>query len=201
MIKTVVKISMTDGTIFEISDNLISFDCSENSKDSNLSPQPCVIEQNASVTFYDKGDIFRKKVQAFNADFFMGSRIEINAINNEVTNNLGIYLLSDMTIDGTDRNITVKGIDKTYSLDNVYTSVLTLKNRTVKDFLDEIFDTLPGESYSFWDNETEERCNNISLVNSFLQLQTAKNALNKVCALGMINIFYKDGIFRVVNAI
>ena len=74
---------------------------------------------------------------------------------------------------------------------------LPVLDRTVEDLFNVIFAQV-NIPWDYLDKETEKRCKSIKVLNSYFKSGiTVKDAIDRVCQLALLNIFYRNGIFVV----
>ena len=196
-----VKITFTDGSIKVVNDNsIVSFTCSENLTDANVSITPGVCEQYADIEIYDRDNYFHNRALT---DVLDEANVEIKL--KDLTNNeeidLGSYIASKWHIEGDNSIIKIQCKDTSSLLENVIIPDSEIADRTVTDFLNIIFNSIPEYSYRFLDNETEERCNQVNVLRSWYNQSNLLELLNKVCYLGMLRMFYKQGTFYISRCV
>lgn len=200
-----VQIILKDEVLTFTSD-IISFDCSENLKDADLSLKPGYVEQNASITIYDREKVFYQRILLYTVNFFHGALVEIYMdeyivnTGTYTTVQLGKYLLDSLDVQGTKLAVTLKCIDYTYAFKEVFLPQSSVDSRTATELLDYIFvNGLKNESYAFMDAETQTRCNNCVNTQCYVDSVSVREALDQVCVFALLNIVYKNGVFYVAR--
>lgn len=196
-----IKFRFEDNTEKIIKDNsIVSFTCSENLTDANVSIMPGVCEQYANITIYDRDNFFHEKALSNSLD---NARVEVNIkdIQNESLIDLGTYIVSTWHIEGDNSVIEVQCKDTSFLFEYIVIPESEIATRSVLDFLQLIFGSLPDFTYAFFDDETRVRCSQIDVPNSWYNQTNLLELLNKVCYLGMLRMFYKDGTFYIARSV
>lgn len=198
---TYIKITFNDGSIKELNDsNIVSFTCSENLTDANVSITPGICEQYADIKIYDRDGYFHNKSMNSTLDEAT-VEIKIKDVTNNIVVDLGTYITSKWFIEGDNSIIDVRCKDTSFLLEYIMIPASEIADRNIKDFLDIIFNTLPNFTFQFLDDETSSRCNQITVPNSWYNQTNLLELLNKVCSLGMLRMFYKQGTFYIARCL
>ena len=196
-----IKFKFEDNTEKVIKDNsIVSFTCSENLTDANVSITPGVCEQYANITIYDRDNFFHLRAMNNTLD---GANVEVKIkdVQNDETIDLGSYVASKWHIEGDNSVIEVQCKDTSFLFDYIVIPNSEIETRTIMQFLDLIFSSLPDFTYEFLDNDTRVRCTQISVPNSWYNQTNLLDLLNKVCYLGMLRMFYKQGTFYIARSV
>ena len=187
---------------FYVSNDLISFECSENMRDSGISLNPGVIEQSATIVIYDRDNNFKNASVYNTEDIFKGATVVIHAT--ETTNGelldevLGTYLISEIKFDGDSETVTLNCTDITSQLNNVVVNEYPLEQRSAHQLLDIVFnDFLNGAFWQYMSTEVENICRNTIVPNSYMNNTNAREILDMVCGLCMLTIYCKNNVFYV----
>ena len=187
---------------FYVSNDLISFECSENMRDSEISLNPGVIEQSATIVIYDRDNNFKNASVYNTEDIFKGATVVIRA--SETTNGefldevLGTYLISEIKFDGDSETVTLNCTDITSQLNNVVVNEYPLEQRNAHQLLDIVFNNfLNGAFWQYMSGEVENICRSTIVPNSYMNNTNAREILNMVCGLCMLTIYCKNDIFYV----
>ena len=108
----VAEIVTNDGVSHWYTQDLISAACSENAKDSDLTPKTGVIEQSASLRIYDRDDYFRINIMKNTANFFRGATVNFYArehVSIATVCGPDVYVSNDLTVgqDESDNDINI----------------------------------------------------------------------------------------------
>lgn len=195
--KNAVNITFDDGYYKRYEDNsILSLVCSNNLTDSNLSITPGVCEQYTELKIYDRDNYLHDRASGNDTMDAEVQCIWIDAYGDEHT--LGTFFTSEWTIDGDNATVTIKGRDKTYILDTVSIPGLPRAgDKTLTDLIAILFEYMHDYSWEFLDVETEDRCNNIILKDCWYTESTLRVVLDKICYVGMLRIFFRNGTFYV----
>lgn len=187
---------------FYVSNDLISFECSENMRDAKISLNPGVIEQSATIVIYDRDNNFKNASIYNTEDIFKGATVAIHAT--ETVNDgffdeiLGTYLISEIKFDGDSETVTLNCSDITSQLNNVVVNEYPLKQRNAHQLLDITFnDFLNGAFWQYMSTEVENICKNTIVPNSYMNNTNAREILDMVCGLCMLTIYCKNNVFYV----
>lgn len=187
---------------FYVSNDLISFECSENMRDAKISLNPGVIEQSATIVIYDRDNNFKNASIYNTEDIFKGAIVAIHAtetVNNEFLDEiLGTYLISEIKFDGDSETVTLNCSDITSQLNNVVVNEYPLEQRNAHQLLDIVFnDFLNGAFWQYMSTEVENICKNTIVPNSYMNNTNAREILDMVCGLCMLTIYCKNNVFYV----
>ena len=187
---------------FYVSNDLISFECSENMRDAKISLNPGVIEQSATIVIYDRDNNFKNASIYNTEDIFKGATVAIHAT--ETVNDgffdeiLGTYLISEIKFDGDSETVTLNCSDITSQLNNVVVNEYPLEQRNAHQLLDIVFnDFLNGAFWQYMSTEVENICKNTIVPNSYMNNTNAREILDMVCGLCMLTIYCKNNVFYV----
>lgn len=197
-----IEINTVKHQNFYVSNDLISFECSENMRDSKISLTPGVIEQSATIVIYDRDNNFKNASVYNTEDIFKGATVIIHAtetVNGEFLDEiLGTYLISEIKFDGDSETVTLNCTDITSQLNNVVVNEYPLEQRSAHQLLDIMFnDFLNGAFWQYMSTEVEDICKNTIVTNSYMNNTNAREILDMVCGLCMLTIYCKNNIFYV----
>ena len=197
-----IEINTIKNQNFYVSNDLISFECSENMRDAKISLNPGVIEQSATIVIYDRDNNFKNASVYNTEDIFKGATVKIHAtetVNNEFLDEiLGSYLISEIKFDGDSETVTLNCSDITSQLNNVVVNEYPLEQRNAHQLLGIVFnDFLNGAFWQYMSTEVENICRNTIVPNSYMNNTNAREILDMVCGLCMLTIYCKNDIFYV----
>ena len=197
--KVIVTVSLI-GTSFQLSSkDLISVEFGTTTRDDNCSLSFGVVEQNVSIKFYDRS-------RGVAALISSGRQIKGNIVVEEYDPNNTIintdsYMINDVSLNDSHTEVTLKGIDSTFVLDNIEIPKSTISSKTVHQLLTTFFSYLPGYMWKYYDEETEAKATGIVTPTCWYRAGTLREFLDKVCVLGFLKIFYKNSIFYVMGGV
>lgn len=171
---------------------LVEYECSEHMLDSNMSIAPGICEQYADITVYDRFKLFEK------ANKDIECRVTIETVNPDRV--LGTYYVRDWDIPGDSSEITSHCGDFSTAFDNLTFMATAVSDRSVHQMLQLIFDQ-NGFKWLYKDNYDNMYCERIIVPNSWLKTSTLREALDKVCWLGMLRIYWNKTHFIVTRAV
>ena len=220
------EIITKDGESHVFTRDLISVTGSENSKDSELTPQPGIIEQSASLKIYDRDSYFKNNILKSTVEFFRGATVNlyitkstyVEAICSEDTIvsedlicgssydaeniQIGSYIVDKVEMEGDEDEVSITCVDITRTLSSIKINQYPLANRTLHDFLNIVFgEFLDDATWGYKTSEIETRCRNMHIDNSFITNVDARQFLEQVCLCGMLNIYQYNGIYYVVDSL
>lgn len=193
------------GEVFEADGSqLISFTCSENIMNSELSLETGIVEQYANIEIYDKDGYLRKKgLQGMLQKDQYVSLIAIDdngwSANTEVP--LGDYLTEEWQAENNNSIIKITCRDTSYRFDKINIPRATIADRNLDDLLNTLFSNVPNVTWVYLDDATRTRCEGIAITNSWYYASDLKTLLNKICAVGMLRIYYNNKTFYVGRVI
>ena len=129
-------INIQNSSINLTQDQIKSIDYGITTRDDNCALHFGVVEQNVSLKFYDSN-------RSFYRIFSNGGTLEGTIIVYESDGSNNSYEISDVEIDETATQITLKGIDATKMLDNIIIPKSSIENRTIHQLLQIFFSYLP----------------------------------------------------------
>ena len=174
-------------------------DYGTNTRDQNMSLTFGVIEQNVTIKFYDRNKVvyglFERK-QDTKATLVIREYEDGELVDTDD------YKVSDIEINEEGDQVTVRGVDATSILDTIDIGKNLIEDRSVHDLLTIFFSKLP-ETYTwdYFDDETSKMCHDIVAYSNWYRDDTLRNFLDKVCVLGLLRIYYKNGVFHVTRCI
>lgn len=171
------------------------FDCSENQMDSNLSLTPGICEQYADVNIYDREGILHHlatygylnedsalKIRAYDSD---GSFYE-----------LGTYLVANWDVQNDDDYVDIDCHDRSYAFEKILLAQADVDSRTLDELLGLLFEKA-NSPWKYIDTETQSRCENLLMPQSYWVSKNLKTLLTEACALGMLRIYWYVDTFIV----
>lgn len=179
--------------------DLIDFVCSENLLDSNLAIQSGICEQYADVSVYDRDSMLH--ACAYNDILVDDYKVVIYALNDATHDQytLGTYYVSDWDINGSSTEVGISSIDISYIFDKINVPAVPIKDRTVDDMLTLFFGYAQDVNWKYFDDETAEYCKSIMTPDSWFRAGTLRELLNKICAIGMLRIYWYINKFIVAR--
>lgn len=197
-----IEINTVKHQNFYVSNDLISFECSENMRDSKISLNPGVIEQSATIVIYDRDNNFKNASVYNTEDIFKGATVIIHATETVdsgfLDEILGTYLISEIKFDGDSETVTLNCSDITSQLNNVVVNEYPLEQRNAHQLLDIMFNNfLNGAFWQYMSTEVENICRNTIVPNSYMNNTNAREILDMVCGLCMLTIYCKNNVFHV----
>lgn len=197
-----IEINTVKHQNFYVSNDLISFECSENMRDSKISLNPGVIEQSATIVIYDRDNNFKNASVYNTEDIFKGATVIIHATETVdggfLDEILGTYLISEIKFDGDSETVTLNCSDITSQLNNVVVNEYPLEQRNAHQLLEIMFNNfLNGAFWQYMSAEVENICRNTVVPNSYMNNTNAREILDMVCGLCMLTIYCKNNVFYV----
>lgn len=186
----VASISATPTLV--ISKDLVSIDCSENLMDSEMSLTPGVCEQYASIELYDRG--LTLHTLGMNGQLHKDYVIDISVMHNGKHYSLGNYVSEswDTLVDSA--KVTIHCRDKTYLFDSINVSSPTMETRTLDALLNILF-SQTNVSWTYLDDETAQRCQEIFIEHNWFANSNLKTLLDKICIVGMLRMYWYMNTF------
>ena len=124
------------------------------------------------------------------------------SFHNPIRHLLGTYILDHIEASGEESNVSIKCIDYSYTFKDISVPVSSVADRSVHQLFQYIFSSsLTGENFAYLDVETETRCDDTYVLNSYFLSKPVKEALNEVCNVALVNIVYKNGIFYIARSL
>ena len=193
----VLKILLNNGDEYIIDKDLISFNCTENLKNANLDATTGLIVQSASVSFYDRKRLFYGLLISNSRDIFYHAIMYVY-LNSTTNTPMDRYTIETVKLDNSTGSIVELECTDPSNVFNLFDiSSLPVLDRTVEDLFNVIFAQV-NIPWDYLDKETEKRCKSIKVLNSYFKSgTTVKDAIDRVCQLALLNIFYRNGIFVV----
>lgn len=177
--------------------DLVDFECSENILDAQLSLETGICEQYANISVYDRINIIHYFAQKgkLAADHF----VTIQAVddNDGTTHELGTYIASEWNVQADNSSVAITCRDKSYLFPKINIVRSSIADRTIDDLLNILFNQAPGMTWQYKDEETQQRCAQIVVPNSWYLASDLQTMLNKICALGMLRIYWYLDTFLV----
>lgn len=168
--------------------SLIDFKCSENLMDSQLSVEPGICEQYANITVYDRGNILRDR--AMRGTLEDDAQVTLSSVDNSVETILGTYFVSEWNVNSNSSNVIINCRDKSYIFSKINVARSTIATRSVHDLLVTLFAYATNISWQYKDVDTQTRCEQIVIPNSWWLASDLYTMLNKICAVGMLRIYW-----------
>lgn len=190
-----VTINIQNTSISLSQDQIKSIDYGTTTRDDNCSLHFGVVEQNVALKFYDKDRSFYRL-------FSNGGTLEGTIIVFENNGSSNSYEISDVEVDETATQVTLRGIDATKMLDNIIIPKSAIATRTIHQLLTIFFNYLPDNyRWEYLDAETESVAFGIVIPNSWYREGTLRQFLDKVCTVGFLNIFHMQNVFYVMRGV
>ena len=171
-------------------DTLISFECSENSYDTSMSLRPGICEQYADVKVYDATNALHNLALHNVLDYDCQVTIRIQNDKSEEYTDIGTYVVNEWEIDANSSEVTILCHDKSYLFEKIDIQRTTVNTRTLNDFIHILFEQARGMSWKYADEDTRERCLGIEIVNSWYRESDLRTMLDKICAVGLLRIYW-----------
>ena len=189
-------LSMYNYIIYDGKD-LQSVSLSENLFDSQMQIVPGICEQYADIKVYDRNNVLRKL--AANNKLHSDYLVNILAIDdtNAATHQMGTYIVSDWNFDGISSNVGITCRDKSYLFEKIDIERSTIADRTLDELLNILFSQASNLPWKYQDDDTRAWCASIHVPNSWYLASDLYTMLNKVCALGMLRIYWYVNAFVV----
>lgn len=177
--------------------DLKSVNNSENLFDSQMQIVPGICEQYADISVYDRYGILRKL--ALENELTPDHVLSIAAIDDSDGTEyaLGNYIISDWNFDGISSTVGISARDKSYLFEKINIERAMIADRTLNELLGIMFAQAAGMPWRYQDDATRERCNAITVPNSWYHASDLYTMLNKLCALGMLRIYWYIDTFIV----
>lgn len=175
------------GTTF--GSDLKDFSCSENLFNSQMEVQPGICEQYADLKIYDRSNIIHQL--ALEGKLSDGGKITLFAIDDstQTTHELGTYSIDTWDVPATSSTVSVTCKDKSILFEKINISSLPVTTRSVDNMLDILF-IQAGLPWDYIDSTTLLYCMSIVTPDSWFYMSSLYELLNKVCALGMLRIYW-----------
>ena len=175
--------------------SLIDFRGSENLMDSQLNLEPGICEQYADVRLYDRNGFLHSQAQA--GLLQDDAQIKLSMLGTDVEKVLGTYLVSDWNVDSNTSIIAVTCRDPSYKFKHINIDRAQIRTRTVHELLTILFSNAANLSWQYLDAGTQTRCQNIVIPDSWWLVSDLYTMLTKICAVGMLRIFWHIDKFYV----
>jgi len=206
-------------------EDIISLQYSENSKDSDLSPAPGVIEQNASARLYDRDDYFIRKICNELEEVLNGCQLNVyskgpssllcgddaaivsnytivGAGGQENLNRTNSYIISSVEIEKDNSILIIQCSDITNKLSRLTFNNLAVENRSIHDWLTILFDQfLEASTWYYSSSEIEYQCKHIVIPDSYVDNMNGRELLDTICNCASLNVYQVNGIFYVSSSI
>lgn len=170
---------------------------SENLLDSQMQITSGICEQYADVSIYDRYGVLRKF--ALTNKLASDRVLSIFAIDDVdgVTYEMGSYIISDWNFDGISSTVGITCRDKSYLFEKINIERSVIADRTLDALINILFAQAPGMAWRYQDAETRTRCEAIIIPNNWYHASDLYTMLNKICALGMLRIYWYIDTFIV----
>lgn len=170
---------------------------SENLLDSQMQVTSGICEQYADVSVYDRYGVLRKF--ALTNKLTPDHVLSISAIDdaNGFSYEMGSYIISDWNFDSISSTVGITCRDKSYLFEKINIERSVIADRTLDELINILFAQASGMSWRYQDSETQARCKAIVIPNSWYQASDLYTMLNKICALGMLRIYWYIDAFIV----
>lgn len=174
-----------------------SFTNSENLLDAQMQIVPGICEQYANISVYDRYNVLK--------DFALANMlakdyvVSIAAIDDveSTSYDMGNYIIADWDFESVSSTVGIICRDKSYLFEKINIERAPIKDRTLDELLGIMFSQAKGMSWVYKDNETRVRCEQIVVPNSWYHASDLYTMLNKLCALGMLRIYWYIDTFIV----
>lgn len=167
---------------------LIDFRCSENLMDSQLSVAPGICEQYADITVYDKGQLLHNRAKAGMLE--TDAKVTLSAVSSTEEIILGTYFVSDWDINSNSSAVKINCRDKSYMFSKINVARSSVMTRNVHTLLVNLFSYAANISWEYLDIQTQSRCVNMIIPDSWWLASDLQTMLNKICAVGMLRIYW-----------
>lgn len=170
---------------------------SENLLDSQMQVTSGICEQYADVSVYDRYGVLRKF--ALTNKLTPDHVLSISAVDDAdgITYEMGSYIISDWNFDGISSTVGITCRDKSYLFEKINIERSVIADRTLDELINILFAQAPGMSWRYQDSETRTRCKAIVIPNNWYHASDLYTMLNKICALGMLRIYWYVDTFIV----
>ena len=173
----------------------ISFKCSQNLLDTELSINPGVCEQYADIEVYDKDNVLH--TLAMNGTLYTDATVQIDALQDTGDAiSLGRYIVADWQIEQADAMVRITCRDRSYLFDRITIRRAFVATRTVDTLLRDVFDAARIQ-WSYLDAATRERCNKITIPDSWYTQSKLSELLDKICSVGLLRMYWYLDTFYV----
>ena len=169
--------------------DLKSFSCSENVFNAQMGIQPGICEQYADLDIYDRNNVIHNL--ALEGGLSTGGGVVLQAIDDDtnITYELGAYSVDAWNVPATSSTVSITCKDKSVLFEKINISSLPVTTRSVDNMLDILF-TQAGLPWDYIDSDTLYYCMSIVTPDSWFYMSSLYELLNKVCALGMLRIYW-----------
>lgn len=180
------------------SNSIIDFTCSENALNEQVLIRPGIVEQYAEISLYDRYKSIH--VAATKEILLRNARVTISAIDtegNKIT--LGKYSADNWDIESTSDRVKVTCGDPSAIFDDIRVENFPVALRSIDGMLSALFSYAGNYSWKYIDKQTESYCSATYTPSNWIKADTLKNSLEKVCAFGMLRIYWFVDTFVVVR--
>ena len=194
------KISYISSTYAEIFtgntiDNLI---CSENALDSQAIIQPGIVEQYADISLYDR--FGRLHDAADNNNLLNNITLQIYAVeDNDDRKILGDYVATTWDINADNKIVNLSAADPSINFDKIYIKDIPVMDRSIHEMLVLLFGYVEDYQWKYIDTATQRYCETIITPNNWFAEGHLYEQLQKVCAAGMLRIYWFNKMFIVMR--
>lgn len=170
--------------------DIVSLVYSENLLDSQMQILPGICEQYANISVLDRYNALRKR--ALRDELHGDYVVNIASIDDEsgISYTEGSYIISDWDFKSTSSQVDISCRDKSYLFEKINIERVGIKDRTLDDFINIMFTQAKNMTWRYLDGDTQERCRSINVPNSWYTASDLNTMLSKVCALGMLRIYW-----------
>lgn len=177
--------------------DLKSVVASENLLNAQMNITPGICEQYANITVYDRRGILRNfaRLNQLSQDY-IATISAVDDVNGD-TYELGNYIIADWILESTSSTVGITCRDQSYRFEKIRIERSSVADRSLDDLLGEFFAEAKGVSWRYLDVETRARCEQIIVPNSWYLASDLYTMLNKLCALGMLRIYWYIDTFVV----
>lgn len=173
--------------------DIINTSNSENSFDSQMQITPGICEQYIDAQLYDRSGALREfaRTDKLTPDH----TINISAIDGDTVYDMGSYIIAEWLFDSTSSVVGVSGRDKSYLFEKINIERSTISERTLDDLITILFAQATDVPWRYQDAGTRERCQSIVIPDNWYLASDLYTMLTKICALGMLRIYWVTDAF------
>lgn len=173
-----------------------SFECSEHALGSQMRVQPGIVEQYADISLYDKYNTLHRlaEINLFDCE----AEVSIDVCYDDVIQNLGRYTSKDWSVQ-LDPIVKLQCTDSMSRFENIFINGLNINFRSLDDLIRAVFAKIPDFEWSYLDIDTYMYCKSILLPNNWVSPDKLLNIINKICAVGMLRIYFHLNYFYVMR--
>lgn len=181
--------------------DIYNFTCSENSMDSKLSLTPGIVEQYADIELYDRQGTLRQIIGEGKLDDVAQCKINIYAVDQETSYFLGSYRVKNWEAQTSAARVSITCDDVFASFENIEVPAISIQTRTLDEWINIMFNYANITSWRYANTSTEQMCKNITLYNSWAKPGNLYEFINKICAIGLLRMYYFEGQFIIMQLV